>query len=195
MNLVAEKQSTPDERRRCASIVSVTLYSERGVGTRAGPLTPPHTNHQRKKRASESHIGLTTRLTPVRTATKVDLVGSSSIGSSEATRLCNRQTFAFTLTLHYFISSEREHQHHQNQKQLSNTIMSQQTPRMSLNDSISNMGQEWQISNQGSGAVGESAADIEIYMGEQSNSMGQGNVMGGGSTPPPLPSTKPQESK
>ena len=74
--------------------------------------------------------------------------------------------------------------------------MSQETPRNSvtLNDSISNMGQQWQISNQGSGAVGESAADIEIYMGEQSNTMGQGNTMGGSTTPPPLPN-KSEPSK
>ena len=82
------------------------------------------------------------------------------------------------------------------------TTMSQQSPRnsMTLDDSISRLGQQCQIENQGMGAVGDSAADIEIYMGEQSNTMEPGHasnsVMGGGrsNATPPSP-TKPEQSK
>lgn len=58
--------------------------------------------------------------------------------------------------------------------------MSQEAPKISLNDSISSL---TQAQNQGMGAVGDAAADIEIYMGEQSSEMSNGpaNIMGGGS--------------
>jgi hypothetical protein len=45
-----------------------------------------------------------------------------------------------------------------------------------LGDSISSL---TQTVNQGMGAVGDTAADIEIYMGEQSNEMVKSSVMGG----------------
>ncbi|CAB9515020.1 expressed unknown protein [Seminavis robusta] len=50
----------------------------------------------------------------------------------------------------------------------------QMPPNTGLNDSVSNM---TQTTNQGMGAVGDCAADIEIYMGEQSSSMATENTM------------------
>jgi hypothetical protein len=56
-----------------------------------------------------------------------------------------------------------------------------------LDDSVSSF---TQTVNQGMGAVGDTAADIEIYMGEQSNEMVKSSVMGG-SKPGVMGGSKP----
>ena len=65
------------------------------------------------------------------------------------------------------------------------TANSNNTNIMNLNESFST---STQLLNQGMGAVGDCAADIEIYMGDQSSEMmvapgspeGNKNIMGGG---------------
>ena len=79
------------------------------------------------------------------------------------------------------------------------------TNSTSLNESFTSF---TQTQNQGMGAVGDSAADIEIYMGEQSTEMTPGspvtnsNVMGGskpglmgGSKPGVMGGSKPADEK